>query len=112
MTCRVNSCVCLPWWWVWGLLYLCVCVCVCVCVFVCGCVCVSVCVVGVCVCVCAVCVCVCERCGSVCSSGPPPPLPSVLLNWAAPEVVKGRLCTEKADVYRICALIQEVYTGR
>ncbi|KAL2094310.1 hypothetical protein ACEWY4_009029 [Coilia grayii] len=48
--------------------------------------------------------------GSVCSCGPPPPLPPVLYNWASPEVVTQQLCTDKADIYSVCALIQEIYT--
>ncbi|KAM4628388.1 inactive serine/threonine-protein kinase TEX14-like [Polymixia lowei] len=37
-------------------------------------------------------------------------LPPSLYNWAAPEVIKRRPCTEKADHYSLCALIQELYT--
>ncbi|KAG5284971.1 hypothetical protein AALO_G00032530 [Alosa alosa] len=48
--------------------------------------------------------------GSVSPCGSPPPLPAALMNWAAPEVVKQQLCTEKADIYSMCALIQEIYT--
>ncbi|KAJ8386164.1 hypothetical protein AAFF_G00175880 [Aldrovandia affinis] len=38
------------------------------------------------------------------------PLPLALYNWAAPEVIRRRSCTEKADLYSLCALIQELYT--
>ncbi|XP_056252492.1 inactive serine/threonine-protein kinase TEX14-like isoform X2 [Seriola aureovittata] len=37
-------------------------------------------------------------------------LPSSLYRWAAPEVIKQRPCTKEADVYSLCALIQELYT--
>ncbi|XP_054481203.1 uncharacterized protein LOC129113089 [Anoplopoma fimbria] len=43
----------------------------------------------------------------------PPPhidLPPSLHRWAAPEVIKQRLCTTQADIYSLCALIQELYT--
>ncbi|XP_028840713.1 uncharacterized protein tex14 isoform X3 [Denticeps clupeoides] len=50
-----------------------------------------------------------ERTGPV--STPLLPLPPVLYNWAAPEVVRRRGCTEKADLYSFCALIQEFYTN-
>ncbi|XP_066506236.1 inactive serine/threonine-protein kinase TEX14-like isoform X2 [Hoplias malabaricus] len=40
----------------------------------------------------------------------PLPLPAELYNWAAPEVVRRRTCTEKADLYSICSLIQEIFT--
>lgn len=39
------------------------------------------------------------------------PLPPGLYNWAAPEVIRRRPCTGKADLYSLCALIQELYTG-
>ncbi|XP_072558220.1 uncharacterized protein tex14 isoform X2 [Paramormyrops kingsleyae] len=39
-----------------------------------------------------------------------PPLPPELYNWAAPEVIRLRACTDKADLYSACALIQELYT--
>ncbi|KAF5890778.1 inactive serine/threonine-protein kinase TEX14 isoform X1, partial [Clarias magur] len=39
-----------------------------------------------------------------------PPVPVTLYNWAAPEVIRGRSCTGKADLYSISALIQELYT--
>ncbi|KAG7483801.1 hypothetical protein MATL_G00042170 [Megalops atlanticus] len=38
------------------------------------------------------------------------PLPQGLYNWAAPEVIRRRACTGKADLYSMCALIQELYT--
>ncbi|XP_023823974.1 inactive serine/threonine-protein kinase TEX14 isoform X1 [Salvelinus sp. IW2-2015] len=38
------------------------------------------------------------------------PLPPGLYNWAAPEVIRQRPCTGKADLYSLCALIQELYT--
>jgi len=38
-------------------------------------------------------------------------LPPSLHRWAAPEVIKRRACTAQADIYSLCALIQEVYTG-
>ncbi|KAJ8342912.1 hypothetical protein SKAU_G00328400 [Synaphobranchus kaupii] len=38
------------------------------------------------------------------------PLPQGLYNWAAPEVIRNRACTEKADVYSLCAVIQELNT--
>ncbi|RXN04311.1 inactive serine threonine- kinase TEX14-like isoform X1 [Labeo rohita] len=41
---------------------------------------------------------------------PPVPLPLSLINWAAPEVIRCRACTGKADLYSVCALIQEIYT--
>ncbi|XP_056298613.1 uncharacterized protein LOC130211680 isoform X3 [Pseudoliparis swirei] len=37
-------------------------------------------------------------------------LPPSLHRWAAPEVIKRRACTAQADIYSLCALIQEVYT--
>ncbi|XP_034406448.1 inactive serine/threonine-protein kinase TEX14-like [Cyclopterus lumpus] len=37
-------------------------------------------------------------------------LPPSLHRWAAPEVIKRRPCTTQADIYSLCALIQEVYT--
>ncbi|XP_037605266.1 inactive serine/threonine-protein kinase TEX14-like isoform X2 [Sebastes umbrosus] len=37
-------------------------------------------------------------------------LPPSLYRWAAPEVIRQRPCTEQADVYSLCALIQELYT--
>ncbi|XP_044225735.1 uncharacterized protein LOC122994969 isoform X2 [Thunnus albacares] len=37
-------------------------------------------------------------------------LPPSLYRWAAPEVVKQQPCTKKADIYSLCALIQELYT--
>ncbi|XP_072515635.1 inactive serine/threonine-protein kinase TEX14 [Salminus brasiliensis] len=40
----------------------------------------------------------------------PLPLPAALYNWAAPEVIRRRECTGKADLYSLCALIQELYT--
>lgn len=40
-----------------------------------------------------------------------PPLPPELYNWAAPEVIRLRPCTDKADLYSACTLIQELYTG-
>ncbi|XP_062341249.1 inactive serine/threonine-protein kinase TEX14-like isoform X2 [Osmerus eperlanus] len=43
---------------------------------------------------------------------PPAPLPLApgMYNWAAPEVVRCRPCTGKADLYSLCAIIQELYT--
>ncbi|XP_048036788.1 inactive serine/threonine-protein kinase TEX14-like isoform X2 [Megalobrama amblycephala] len=41
---------------------------------------------------------------------PPVPVPLSLINWAAPEVIRSRACTGKADLYSVCALIQEIYT--
>ncbi|KAJ8402205.1 hypothetical protein AAFF_G00370700 [Aldrovandia affinis] len=38
------------------------------------------------------------------------PLPQRLYNWAAPEVIRSRACSGKADLYSLCALIQELYT--
>ncbi|XP_058268404.1 inactive serine/threonine-protein kinase TEX14-like [Hemibagrus wyckioides] len=38
------------------------------------------------------------------------PIPMMLYNWAAPEVILMKSCTGKADLYSICALIQELYT--
>lgn len=38
-------------------------------------------------------------------------LPPSLYQWAAPEVIKQRPCTKEADIYSLCALIQELYTG-
>ncbi|XP_069040314.1 inactive serine/threonine-protein kinase TEX14 isoform X1 [Lepisosteus oculatus] len=38
------------------------------------------------------------------------PLPPELYNWAAPEVIRGRPCTGKADLYSLCALLQELHT--
>ncbi|XP_049325041.1 inactive serine/threonine-protein kinase TEX14 [Astyanax mexicanus] len=40
----------------------------------------------------------------------PLPLPAALYNWAAPEVIRGKKCTRKADLYSLCTLIQELYT--
>nr|XP_043897483.1 inactive serine/threonine-protein kinase TEX14-like [Solea senegalensis] len=37
-------------------------------------------------------------------------LPPSLYRWAAPEVFKQKPCTVEADIYSLCALIQEVYT--
>ncbi|KAJ3589265.1 hypothetical protein NHX12_010111 [Muraenolepis orangiensis] len=37
-------------------------------------------------------------------------VPPSLYNWAAPEVVRRRKCTEKADLYSLCAIIQELCT--
>ncbi|XP_063058320.1 inactive serine/threonine-protein kinase TEX14-like [Engraulis encrasicolus] len=48
--------------------------------------------------------------GSVCVCGPPPALPPVLYNWAAPEVIAQQHCTHKADIYSVCCLLQEIYT--
>ncbi|XP_030009797.1 uncharacterized protein tex14 isoform X2 [Sphaeramia orbicularis] len=38
-------------------------------------------------------------------------LPAGLYRWAAPEVVAQRPCSWRADVYSLCAVIQELYTG-
>ncbi|KAL7846295.1 hypothetical protein SRHO_G00212750 [Serrasalmus rhombeus] len=38
------------------------------------------------------------------------PLPTGLYNWAAPEVIRRRACTGKADLYSLCTLLQELYT--
>ncbi|XP_055064146.2 uncharacterized protein tex14 isoform X2 [Misgurnus anguillicaudatus] len=47
----------------------------------------------------------------ICLYAPPPaPLPLSLINWAAPEAIKCKACTGKADIYSLCALIQEIYT--
>ncbi|KAM6970092.1 uncharacterized protein tex14 [Aplochiton taeniatus] len=45
-------------------------------------------------------------------SNPPAPLalPPHMYNWAAPEVVRRKPCTGKADLYSLCTLIQELYT--
>ncbi|XP_077098427.1 uncharacterized protein tex14 isoform X1 [Siphateles boraxobius] len=43
-------------------------------------------------------------------SAPPVPVPLSLINWAAPEVIRCRACTGKADLYSVCTLIQEIYT--
>ncbi|KAJ7997015.1 hypothetical protein DPEC_G00224530 [Dallia pectoralis] len=37
-------------------------------------------------------------------------LPPGLYNWAAPEVIRRRPCTDRADLYSLCTLIQEIYT--
>ncbi|XP_059207300.1 inactive serine/threonine-protein kinase TEX14-like isoform X2 [Centropristis striata] len=37
-------------------------------------------------------------------------LPPSLYRWAAPEVIKQRACTQQADIYSLCALIQELFT--
>ncbi|CAL8275906.1 unnamed protein product [Arctogadus glacialis] len=37
-------------------------------------------------------------------------VPPSFYNWAAPEVIKRRNCTEKADLYSLCTIIQEMYT--
>ncbi|XP_066552324.1 inactive serine/threonine-protein kinase TEX14 isoform X2 [Amia ocellicauda] len=39
-----------------------------------------------------------------------PVLPLDLYNWAAPEAIRGRPCTSKADLYSMCALLQELFT--
>ncbi|XP_029923999.1 uncharacterized protein tex14 [Myripristis murdjan] len=39
-------------------------------------------------------------------------LPPSLYRWAAPEVMKRRPCTGKADLYSLSALIQEIYTDK
>lgn len=49
--------------------------------------------------------------GSCVYTPPPVPLPLSLVNWAAAEVIKCKACTGKADIYSLCALIQEIYTG-
>ncbi|XP_061105395.1 inactive serine/threonine-protein kinase TEX14-like [Conger conger] len=38
------------------------------------------------------------------------PLPQGLYNWAAPEAIRNTACTGKADLYSLCALIQELFT--
>ncbi|KAI7793766.1 putative inactive serine/threonine-protein kinase TEX14 [Triplophysa rosa] len=48
--------------------------------------------------------------GSCIYAPPPVPLPLSLVNWAAPEVIKCKACMGKADIYSLCALIQEIYT--
>ncbi|KAA0704087.1 Inactive serine/threonine-protein kinase TEX14 [Triplophysa tibetana] len=48
--------------------------------------------------------------GSCVYTPPPVPLPLSLVNWAAAEVIKCKACTGKADIYSLCALIQEIYT--
>ncbi|TRY98670.1 hypothetical protein DNTS_033427 [Danionella cerebrum] len=40
---------------------------------------------------------------------PPVPVPLSMINWAAPEVIKCRACTAKADLYSVCALLQEIF---
>lgn len=47
---------------------------------------------------------------SDCSSSSTLPVPAMLYNWAAPEVIRRKACTGKADLYSICALVQELYT--
>ncbi|XP_046717705.1 inactive serine/threonine-protein kinase TEX14-like isoform X1 [Silurus meridionalis] len=47
---------------------------------------------------------------SDCSPFSTPPIPEMLYNWAAPEVIRNKACSEKADLYSVCALIQELYT--
>ncbi|XP_053500639.1 inactive serine/threonine-protein kinase TEX14-like isoform X3 [Ictalurus furcatus] len=47
---------------------------------------------------------------SDCSPSSTLPVPAMLYNWAAPEVIRRKACTGKADLYSICALIQELYT--
>nr|XP_040037794.1 uncharacterized protein LOC120822294 isoform X3 [Gasterosteus aculeatus aculeatus] len=37
-------------------------------------------------------------------------LPPSLHRWAAPEVIKQRPCAMQADMYSLCAVIQELYT--
>ncbi|XP_056451352.1 inactive serine/threonine-protein kinase TEX14-like isoform X3 [Gadus chalcogrammus] len=37
-------------------------------------------------------------------------VPPSFYNWAAPEVIRRRSCTEKADLYSLCTIIQEMYT--
>ncbi|KAG1970412.1 inactive serine/threonine-protein kinase TEX14-like [Pimephales promelas] len=48
--------------------------------------------------------------GTCLYSPPPVPVPLSLINWVAPEVIRCRACTGKADLYSVCALIQEIYT--
>ncbi|XP_073685337.1 uncharacterized protein tex14 [Garra rufa] len=48
--------------------------------------------------------------GTTSYTPPPVPLPLSLINWAAPEVIRCRACTGKADLYSACSLIQEIYT--
>ena len=48
---------------------------------------------------------------------PPAPLARLprapsMYNWAPQEVVRCRPCTGKADLYSLCAIIQELYTGK
>ncbi|KAK0148798.1 Inactive serine/threonine-protein kinase TEX14 [Merluccius polli] len=38
-------------------------------------------------------------------------VPPSMYNWASPEVIRRRMCTEKADLYSLCTIIQEIYTG-
>ncbi|XP_073771095.1 inactive serine/threonine-protein kinase TEX14 isoform X2 [Danio rerio] len=40
---------------------------------------------------------------------PPVPVPLSVINWAAPEVIRCIACTEKADLYSMCALVQEIF---
>ncbi|MCJ8742154.1 hypothetical protein PDJAM_G00078780 [Pangasius djambal] len=47
---------------------------------------------------------------SDCSPSSALPVPVMLYNWVAPEVIRRKSCTGKADLYSICALIQELYT--
>ncbi|XP_064209239.1 inactive serine/threonine-protein kinase TEX14-like [Anguilla rostrata] len=44
------------------------------------------------------------------SSPAPLPLPQELYNWAAPEAIRNGACCGKADLYSLCALIQELFT--
>ncbi|XP_016133795.1 uncharacterized protein [Sinocyclocheilus grahami] len=48
--------------------------------------------------------------GTALYTPPPVPLPLSLINWEAPEVIRCRACTGKADLYSVCTLIQEIYT--
>ncbi|XP_067288827.1 inactive serine/threonine-protein kinase TEX14-like isoform X2 [Pseudorasbora parva] len=48
--------------------------------------------------------------GSCTYTPPPVPVPLSLINWAAPEVIRCKACSGKADLYSVCALIQEIYT--
>uniref|UniRef100_A0A9J8BQR6 Protein kinase domain-containing protein n=1 Tax=Cyprinus carpio carpio TaxID=630221 RepID=A0A9J8BQR6_CYPCA len=48
--------------------------------------------------------------GTASYAPPPVPLPLGLINWAAPEVIRYRACTGKADLYSVCALLQEIFT--
>ncbi|XP_069021124.1 uncharacterized protein tex14 isoform X2 [Embiotoca jacksoni] len=39
-----------------------------------------------------------------------PVLPPSLYRWAAPEVIRRGPCSQRADIYSLCAVIQELYT--
>lgn len=41
-----------------------------------------------------------------------PPVPHQLHNWLPPEIIGGFLGSERSDIYSLCAVTQEIYTGR